>query len=106
MLWAYPLSASLLADRKLRSFLIRNKPFARIIRSLQLCGQISYSLYLLHMPLMYVRNLVWDNIDSTPIRTLLWFSGFFIILLISWASYQVFELPYVAYISTRRKAIS
>lgn len=101
MLWIYPLSASILVDRKLHYFLLHNcKPSIELFKQ---CGQISYSLYLLHMPLMYVRNLTWINIHSGTTRALIWLLGFFAILGISWISYQVFELPYIKYRSYSKR---
>jgi peptidoglycan/LPS O-acetylase OafA/YrhL len=95
ILWIWPLSALMLADKWLCGF--SPQWWWGFIKALQICGQFSYSLYLLHMPLMYLRNLLWSDIHSGILRFAIWLGGFFAILGISWLSYQLFEKPFIQY---------
>jgi peptidoglycan/LPS O-acetylase OafA/YrhL len=95
MLWIWPMSALILYEKWLLSF--SKKWWWWIVKILVICGQFSYSLYLLHMPLMYLRNLLWLGVETTTTRAAIWFSGLFSILVISWFSYQLFEKPFMQY---------
>jgi peptidoglycan/LPS O-acetylase OafA/YrhL len=95
ILWIWPMSALILSEKYLLS--LAGKWWWWIVKSIVICGQFSYSLYLLHMPLMYLRNLLWSGIENTTVRTAIWFLGFFVILAISLLSYQLFEKPFMQY---------
>lgn len=94
ILWIWPLSALILAEKWLQNV---SHNWGGIIKFLQLCGLSSYSLYLYHMPLIDLRNLLWLNIQSGIIRAVIWFIGFLAILVISWFLYELFEKPFMQY---------
>lgn len=67
-----------------------------IIAALALIGAASYSLYLLHIPLIELRNLIQTVFQPGPWR--LGFQGlwFFIALWLCWLSYRYVERPFMA----------
>ena len=95
ILWIWPLSALILGEKWLLSF--SKQWWFNVIKAFAICGQFSYSLYLLHMPLMYFRNILWLGITSTMMRSAMWFISFLAILVISWISFQLFEKPFMQY---------
>lgn len=70
------------------------------LRALAFLGVIGYSIYLLHMPLLYVVNRYeWIATDTDPSSHFLKLFGFGVplIVLLSWGFYRVIERPSIAW---------
>jgi len=65
-------------------------------------GQCSYSLYLLHEPLISLRNALWSGVENQFLRMVIYIFWFAVILLCSWLSFKLFESPGMAFGRQRR----
>jgi peptidoglycan/LPS O-acetylase OafA/YrhL len=91
-LCAWPLSALVINEHRLD----RCRGLAGLfINWLSAIGLASYSLYLLHEPLIGVRNLVQDFVNFGQFKLLFQVTWFFVILGISWLSYHFLELRFI-----------
>jgi len=72
----------------------RNRRYLRIPLAI---GTSSYSLYLLHEPLIEVKNFIINNYLPENIHLLGMIAGLFIIPIIAYVNYKLFELPFAAY---------
>ena len=88
VLWAWPVGALLM-------FLDRDAGVGRIssatVRLFATIGVFSYSLAVLHEPLIQARNLLQARLPSGPITQATEVMWFFVILLVSWISYRYVE---------------
>jgi peptidoglycan/LPS O-acetylase OafA/YrhL len=94
-LWAWFLVAFL----KLENYFVKInkssfKPFISIPIAI---GVSSYSLYMLHIPLIYLRNILLQEIISNNTRLLLGGVWLIAILFLSYFSYLIFEKPFLTY---------
>ena len=78
-------------ERK-QNFLLR-----LIVTILVLIGVSSYSLYMLHEPLMVLRNVLLLKIVSPKCRIIVGGLWIIVTFIISWISFQLFEKPFLSY---------
>lgn len=91
-LCAWPLTALVLAEKRLVS---SRGPAGLIVNSLSLIGLSSYSVYLLHEPLIQVRNILQDLMPLGRFRLPFQIVWFFVILGICWLCYRFLELRFM-----------
>lgn len=94
-IWAWPLTCLIRLEPLLGTWL--RKKYGLIILVCRSVGISSYSLYLLHMPLMDLRNELWKNITSQTERNIFWLGWFILIPILAWVSYQLFERLFFQY---------
>lgn len=97
--WMWPLSLLILAEPILSK---SQGLFGKACTLLSFFGKISYSLYLIHMPAMYFRNVLWQDVSSNPLRSVIWAIYFVAVILLSWLMYCTFEKPFVGYRSKQQ----
>ncbi len=85
-----------------KNYKSRSKIVGLIIKVMATIGLSSYSLYMLHEPLMYLRNAVLKDVSSEKIRLLVGVVWVFVTFLLAWASYQLFEKPFLSYRTSRK----
>ena len=66
------------------------------VSGLALVGAASYSLYLLHVPLVEIRNLAQDAVPAGLWRQGFQVLWFFAVLWLCWLSYRLIERPFMA----------
>ena len=77
---------------------LQSKWLSRIFIGLLISiGASSYSLYMLHEPLMFLRNAILANITSPNVRALLGVVWLMVTFIIAFFSYQLFEQPFLKY---------
>lgn len=89
---AWPLSAIVLLENSLENsgHLLR-----KFVRLASLVGVSSYSLYLLHEPLISVRNLLQATIHFGHFKFAFQLFWFFVVIQVSWFSYRNLELRFI-----------
>ena len=101
-LCAWPLSALVLCEHRLGS-----SPWGglgAVATCLSWIGLASYSLYLLHEPLMEVRNILQEHVNFGYFKLPFQAAWFFVILGICWLSYRFLELKFMQ--SSQKLAMS
>lgn len=88
--WAFPLTVVL----RWSSTAMR-PVIAWVVAPLAFVGAFSYSLYLLHMPMMQLRDILWTSVASPTARVMIWIGWFGLTLATSWAWYRLFERPFM-----------
>ena len=68
-----------------------------VIKILISIGLSSFSLYLIHEPLMNFRNAILANINSEKLRLLLGAGWLIFTFIVAWFSYELFEKPFLKY---------
>jgi peptidoglycan/LPS O-acetylase OafA/YrhL len=100
-LCAWPLVGLVLAEKSLCS---SRGIIGKAVACLSGIGLASYSVYLLHEPLITLRNLVQNQIPFGYLRMPFQIAWFFVILGISWLSYRYLELRFIRTGTTKRQA--
>lgn len=62
-----------------------------------LIGTSSYSLYMLHMPLIYLRNIILEDVFSENLKLILGGVWLILIFILSYISFVLFEKPFLTY---------
>ena len=89
---AWPLSAIVLLENRLAD---SRSVLRKLIRLVSLIGVSSYSLYLLHEPLISVRNLLQGAIHFGYLKPAFQTVWFFVVIGVSWISYRCLELKFI-----------
>lgn len=89
---AWPLSAIVLLENR---FADSGNVLRKLVRVVSLIGLSSYSLYLLHEPLIAVRNLLQGAIHIACLKLAFQVVWFFVVIGLSWLSYQHLELRFI-----------
>lgn len=89
---AWPLSAIVLLESRLAN---SGKALHKLVRVVSLIGLSSYSLYLLHEPLISVRNLLQGAIHLIYLRLAFQVFWFFAVIGLSWLSYRHLEQRFI-----------
>jgi len=91
-LCAWPLAGLVLAEKNLCS---SRGIIGKAVAFLSWIGLASYSVYLLHEPLITLRNLVQNQVPFVYFKMPFQIASFFVILGISWLSYRYLELRFM-----------
>lgn len=97
-LCGWPLTALLLAEGKLTALDGIN---AKVVQFFSMVGLSSYSVYLLHCPLIQVRTLLQEIIPLGHTKLPFQIGWFFVTIIICWFSYRFIELRFMSPSKTR-----
>jgi peptidoglycan/LPS O-acetylase OafA/YrhL len=76
---------------------LRQKQNLWLIRIVAAIGLSSYSLYLLHVPLIYLKNYMVHQYFPARLQLAGEATGIFVIPVIAWYSYKYLEKPFTSY---------
>jgi len=91
-LCAWPLAGLVLAEK---NFCSARGIVGKSVACLSWIGLASYSVYLLHEPLITFRNLIQNQAPFVYFKMPFQIAWFFVILAISWLSYRYLELRFM-----------
>lgn len=93
ILWAWIVLICL----KLEKFFVKisQSKFRVFIVPFTYIGLSSYSLYMLHQPMLSIRNIILQNVNQPIVRVLIGISWIVVVFFVSWFSYQLFEKPFL-----------
>lgn len=100
VLWGWFLVPFFLLENAIQ--VSKNRIVIVITKIVVAIGLSSYSLYMLHEPLMMLRNSLLKNVTSNGLRIFLGGIWFFLTFIVAWLSYQLFEKPFLSYRSSRK----
>jgi peptidoglycan/LPS O-acetylase OafA/YrhL len=99
LLWGWLLVPFISLEDKIE--INKNKVIKLVIKILVAIGVSSYSLYMLHEPLMSLRNLILLSVVSNKLRLIIGVIWFFATFFIAWVSFQLFEKPFISFRSKK-----
>jgi peptidoglycan/LPS O-acetylase OafA/YrhL len=90
LIWAGPVLFILSKEN-----FLRQKQHLWIVKVVAAIGLSSYSLYLLHVPLIFVKNYLANKYLPGKFQLVAEFAGLLIIPFVAWCSYNYFEKPFL-----------
>ena len=99
-LWAWFVVPIIYLEKKLQN--VHGYFGKRVIEMFVAIGISSYSLYMLHEPLMYLRNSLFAKLNSEFLKLIFGLIWLVFTYVLAWINYQIFEMPFLKFRSNNK----